>query len=125
MSKLDFGSRPKTMDGSAGHPEASTSSSLFETRPRKRSKNGVKEVVFQVGAPSAATVALAADFTGWDKAPIRMLKLGDGIWQTKVALPQGRHRYKFLVDGQWLEDPHCAEQVPNPFGTNDGVINVP
>ena len=54
-----------------------------------------------------------------------MLKLGSGIWQTKVALPQGRHRYKFLVDGQWLEDPHCEERAPNPFGTNDGVIDVP
>jgi len=123
MSKLELnGSRPGTMDEPAKRYK---SSSLSGTQPGKRFKNGIKEVVFQVGAPSAASVALAADFTDWDKAPIRMLKLGSGIWQTKVALPQGRHRYKFLVDGQWLEDPHCAERVPNPFGTSDGVINVP
>lgn len=96
------------------------------TSPRSDSRlGGRKEVVFQVGAPSAGMVALAADFTDWDKAPIKMLRLGDGVWQTKVALPQGRHRYKFLVDGRWLEDPHSPERVPNPFGTTDGVIDVP
>jgi len=84
-----------------------------------------KEVVFQVTAPSAGMVALAADFTNWDKEPLRMLSLGDGVWQLKVALPQGRHCYKFLVDGRWLEDPHSPERVSNPFGTTDGVIDVP
>jgi len=124
MSKLETmnGSRRKST-GELAKPRKS--SSLNEAQTRKRSDEKRKEVVFQVGAPSAATVALAADFTDWDRAPIRMLKLGDGIWQTKVELPQGRHRYKFLVDGQWLEDPHCQERVPNPFGTNDGVVYVP
>jgi 1,4-alpha-glucan branching enzyme len=92
----------------------------------ERPENGNrKEVVFQVTAPSAGTVALAADFTDWDKAPLRMLRLGDGVWQIKVALPKGRHSYKFLVDGRWLEDPHSPERIPNAFGTTDGVINVP
>jgi 1,4-alpha-glucan branching enzyme len=124
MSKLETinGSRRKST-GELARPRKS--SSLNDAPSRKRSDETRKEVVFQVGAPSAAMVALAADFTDWDRAPIRMLKLGDGIWQTKVALPQGRHRYKFLVDGQWLEDPHCPERVPNPFGTNDGVVYVP
>jgi 1,4-alpha-glucan branching enzyme len=84
-----------------------------------------KEVVFQVEAPTAGIVALAAEFTNWEKAPIRMLRLGEGIWQAKVALPQGRHRYKFLVDGRWLEELSSPERIPNPFGTTDGVIDVP
>jgi 1,4-alpha-glucan branching enzyme len=123
-------SKPETINGprrksTSGPAKARESASLNGAQSQKRLDDKRKEVVFQVGAPSAAIVALAADFTDWDRAPIRMLKLGDGFWQTKVALPQGRHRYKFLVDGQWLEDPHCPERVPNPFGTNDGVINVP
>jgi 1,4-alpha-glucan branching enzyme len=123
MSKLELnGGRRKSMGELA---KLRKSSSLNGAESRRRPGEKRKEVVFQVGAPSAATVALAADFTDWDRAPIRMLKLGDGIWQAKVALPQGRHRYKFLVDGQWLEDPHCPERVPNPFGTTDGVIYVP
>ncbi len=111
-------------------------SSLTQARPAKSRKSAPvsqeqshtgkrKEVVFQVNAPAAGTVALAADFTDWDKAPLRMLSLGDGVWQLKVALPQGRHCYKFLVDGRWLEDPHSPERVPNAFGTTDGVIDVP
>ncbi len=69
-------------------------------------------------------VSLVADFTDWEKSPIRMLQAGHGVWQAKVELPRGRHRYKFLVDGHWLEDPRCAQPVPNPFGTLDAVIDV-
>lgn len=104
----------------------SAKSRKSEPVSQEQSRAGqIKEVVFQVNAPSAAHVALAADFTNWDKAPLRMLSLGDGVWQLKVALPQGRHCYKFLVDGRWLEDPHSPERVPNAFGTTDGVIDVP
>jgi 1,4-alpha-glucan branching enzyme len=124
MSKLETMNPPRRKSaGDLAKPRKS--SSLNGAQSQKRLDVKRKEVVFQVGAPCAASVVLAADFTEWDKAPIKMLRLGDGIWQTKVALPQGRHRYKFLVDGEWLEDPHCTERVPNPFGTNDGVIDVP
>lgn len=109
-----------------GGSAKSRKTSLFpESRSQKSGEIIRREVVFQVGAPSAAHVSLAADFTDWEKAPIRMLSLGGGVWQIKVALPQGRHRYKFLVDGRWVEDPHSPQRVPNPFGTNDGVIDVP
>ena len=83
-----------------------------------------KEVVFRYDAPSAARVALAADFTGWDKSPIALSKGRDGIWQIRVALDRGQHHYKFLVDGEWRMDPNCRMQKPNGFGTNNAVIEI-
>jgi len=39
-------------------------------------------------------------------------------------LTPGRYEYRFLVDGQWRNDPECAECVANPFGSENCVIHV-
>lgn len=80
-----------------------------------------REIVFQLKEPSAGEVLLAGCFTNWDEAPISMRRDGAGHWQTKVLLPPGRYHYKFLVDGNWQDDPHAKERTPNPFGTFDSV----
>jgi 1,4-alpha-glucan branching enzyme len=82
-------------------------------------------VLFHLEAPTARKVLLVADFTAWDKTPIKMLKGKEGVWQARVELSQGRHRYKFLVDGEWKSDPSAPEHVPNAFGTLDSVMVVP
>ena len=33
-----------------------------------------------------------------------------------VAVPPGQHKYRFIVDGQWADDPKCDARKPNPFG---------
>jgi hypothetical protein len=40
-----------------------------------------------------------------------------------VSLPPGRYEYKFIVDGEWVEDPK-ADSVPNEFGSRNSVIHV-
>ena len=102
--------------GQPSSPDGQSRPSQDETRQRK--------VVFQLGAPAARNVSLAADFTSWDKEPIPMSRGGGGVWQTTVTLAQGRHRYKFLVDGEWQDDPNCENRIPNPFGTTDALIEV-
>lgn len=41
-----------------------------------------------------------------------------------VGLSPGTYRYRFLVDGEWRDDPECTLRVPNPFGTEDAVQAV-
>ena len=36
----------------------------------------------------------------------------------------GGIRYRFLVDGQWRDDPKCTVRVPNPYGGQDAVRQV-
>jgi len=33
----------------------------------------------------------------------------------------GKHTYRFIVDGNWCDDPECSLRVANPFGGEDMV----
>jgi 1,4-alpha-glucan branching enzyme len=75
-------------------------------------------------APAAMSVQLVGDFTHWQERPIQMRKRPDGTWQTTVDLGPGTHHYRFLVDGQWRDDPECRVKVPNPYGGQNAVRQV-
>ncbi len=77
-----------------------------------------------MAAPKAASVQLVGDFTHWDEEPINMQKGAEGVWSTTVELPPGSHTYRFLVDGQWQDDPQCARREPNPYGGQNAVCEV-
>jgi hypothetical protein len=89
-----------------------------------RSLVELKPIEFHVQAPSARSVKLAADFTDWEKYPLDMTKSEDGVWFTNVPLSPGQYSYRFIVDGQWCDDPRSVQRVPNPFGTANAVVNV-
>jgi 1,4-alpha-glucan branching enzyme len=71
---------------------------------------------FSFHAPDASSVQLVGDFTRWQENPIGLQKGPDGVWRTAIQLPPGTHHYRFLVDGEWRDDPECALRTPNPFG---------
>jgi 1,4-alpha-glucan branching enzyme len=79
---------------------------------------------FSFTAPAATSVQLVGDFTHWQQEPINLRKGADGIWRATVELPPGAHQYRFLVDGQWHDDPGCALHVANPYGSQDAVREV-
>jgi len=76
---------------------------------------------FSIKAPAALSVQLVGDFTHWQKTPIQLRKETGGVWKTVVELPPGTHHYRFLVDGEWRDDPECTLRVPNPHGTQNSV----
>jgi 1,4-alpha-glucan branching enzyme len=79
---------------------------------------------FTYRAPLALNVQLAGDFTDWEKHPVNLRRQSEGLWQASVELEPGEHRYRFLVDGQWRDDPECTMFVSNPFGSRDAVRQV-
>ena len=79
---------------------------------------------FQLRAPTAGSVKLAADFTGWEKSPLEMNKDDEGMWVASVLLSPGQYAYRFIVDGEWFDDPSPFQSLPNPFGTLNSVIRV-
>ena len=83
-----------------------------------------KTQTFSYAAPTAMSVQLVGDFTDWQQKPINMQKGADGVWWATVELLPGKHLYRFLVDGQWRDDPECALRVPNPYGGEDSVREV-
>lgn len=81
-----------------------------------KSSRNVRQQSFAYSAPGALSVQLVGDFTRWQERPISMQKDANGIWRTAVELTPGTHHYRFLVDGQWRDDPECIVRAPNPFG---------
>lgn len=98
--------------------------SLVSMKPEQSQGNKGKPQMFSFKAPAAMSVQLVGDFTHWQQAPINLRKDRDSIWRTTVNLQPGPHRYRFLVDGQWRDDPECATRVTNPFGTEDDVCQI-
>ncbi len=82
---------------------------------------GNKKQIFSYKAPNARSVQLVGDFTQWQQKPINLHKGPGGLWQVEVELSPGAHYYRFLVDGEWRDDPECTVRVPNAFGTQDCV----
>ena len=112
---------------------STTRSNRLDTT-EKSSKNGARpapgkkgkgvEQTFFITAPAATRVLLAGDFTKWQEAPIRMEKGSDGVWTAKVELSAGTHHYRFLVDGEWQDDPECTLRIQNPYGSHNSVREV-
>jgi hypothetical protein len=84
----------------------------------------IKKVEFTFKSLSATSVKLAGDFTEWEKQAVEMLHAGDGVWCAAVPLAPGSYSYRFIVDGQWFDDPAPIQRIPNPFGSENAVVHV-
>jgi 1,4-alpha-glucan branching enzyme len=97
------------------------------TRSKVGNKDGLRLRIqnFSLHAPAARSVQLVGDFTNWLERPINLRKGSEGTWWKAVRLDMGTHYYRFLVDEQWRDDPECSLFVPNPFGSQNAVRQVP
>ncbi len=83
-----------------------------------------KEVVFQFEAgPSAQDVFVAGEFNNWNPQATRMVRKG-GQFTARLFLPPGKYQYKYVVDGQWQQDPTAGAEVGNEFGGFNSVASV-
>ena len=83
------------------------------------------EVVFSLFMPKAKEVHLVGDFNDWKTdESTRMNVNNEGLWSKRVELPKGYYRYRFMVDGQCLEDPYNLLKEKNQFGGMDSLIKI-
>jgi 1,4-alpha-glucan branching enzyme len=82
------------------------------------------KVVFTYEAPHAKSVSVAGCFTGWTDQPVTLKQLKSGVWKATVSLETGRYEYRYLVDGQWCDDPAATQRAPNPHGTENCIREV-
>jgi len=86
----------------------------------------VHVVRFTVAAPQANRVALVGAFNGWakDATPLRPVRGADSLWTVSVALPEGRHEFAFLVDGErWIVDSRAPTRR-DEYGIQSSVLTV-
>jgi 1,4-alpha-glucan branching enzyme len=84
-----------------------------------------KSWTFFLEAKEAKEVILMGDFNNWSLEKHPMRKDENGTWKKRVILSPGSHEYKFLVDGQWKEDPRNNLRCLNCFGSYNSVIRLP
>lgn len=91
----------------------------------KKEKVSKIKQTFQLKAPEAENVMLAGDFTDWENAARKMRRLKSGNWKTTISLEEDKTvQYRFLVDGQWVDDPECQDRIPNGFGGENCLRQV-
>jgi 1,4-alpha-glucan branching enzyme len=83
-----------------------------------------RRVNFSLEATEAKEVILIGDFNNWNPKKHPMHKDKNGMWIKTVIIPSGKYEYKFLVDGQWKEDPKNNQTCLNCFGTQNSVLNL-
>ena len=66
-------------------------------------KKGKSQVTF-VFTPSnnCRHVQVVGSFNNWEPTQGKMVRQKDGSFRKRVQLATGQHRYKFLVDDQWV-----------------------
>lgn len=84
----------------------------------------LKEISFSLFAPEANEVYLAGDFNDWKIDENARMEQINGTWIKKLKLKAGRYRYRFIIDGRWIEDPNNSFKEPNPYGGLNSLIEV-
>jgi len=98
-----------------------TESGIFEVGP-------TREVVVRFKDESAGDVRIAGDFNGWvpDRG-VRSLIASEGqtrVWTKVLKLEPGTYQYRYVVDGEWREDPSNPQSAPGPTGQPNSILHV-
>jgi 1,4-alpha-glucan branching enzyme len=94
----------------------------INSREVNNTKKTARKINFTMVAPEAQNVFLVGDFNSWDISSHPLKKASKGNWKTNIKLMPGKYEYRFLVDGEWQNDPNCTNCVPNPYGNENCVL---
>jgi 1,4-alpha-glucan branching enzyme len=94
----------------------------MSTMTKKNAKK--RQIQIEYNIDGASSVFLLGDFNDWNQKKHEMKKNDDGIYRKTLMLSPGTYEYKFLVDGQWKNDPLKELAPMNCFRTMNNVIHV-
>jgi len=91
----------------------------------KEKISSFKEINFSLFMPQAKEVYLVGDFNDWQIDQESLMQPNrEGNWSIRMKLLPGAYRYRFVVDGKWMDDPANLKKVANPFGEMDSLLEV-
>ena len=76
----------------------------------------------RIRVPSARTVELSGDFTGWK--PVALTRGDDDRWEATLPIAPGMHRLAIRIDGEAWTAPPGVSAVPDEFQGTVGIIIV-
>ena len=76
--------------------------------------------------PEARQVAVTGEFNQWDRRGTPLFPLGKtGLFYRTMDFPGPvRVEYKFIVDGEWMVDPYCPNNIENGIGEQNSSFVV-
>ena len=92
-------------------------------KPKSSPEIKRRKTTFSLHSADAKEVYLMGSFNNWNQKKHPMHQKDNGRWEKTVIIPPGIHEYKFLVDGQWKEDPQNCLSCLNCFGTKNSVLD--
>jgi 1,4-alpha-glucan branching enzyme len=80
-----------------------------------------RKIQFKFYAPDANNVSLVGDFNSWNPTKKQMKKNEKGEWLTRAVLAKGEYQYKYVVDGEWKNDPGASKYISNGMGSENSI----
>lgn len=79
---------------------------------------------FVIQQQDGELVEIVGNFTNWQKLPL--VPTGqDGYWEITLPLPEGEHRYSFIVNGETtLPDPTVPMREADGFGSLNSILLI-
>ena len=103
----------------SGHPLHVYNLRIYSAYP---SKTG--NATFKLkGHKDAKRVILSGTFNRWDESLFHMTPTEDG-WELTLQLRPDLYEYKFIVDGEWMEDPNNPSKKLNEFHGYNSLIDI-
>lgn len=71
-------------------------------------------------------VMVVGDFNSWSRDATPMMERSDEDYSVSVEMTEGVHLYKFMVDGNWANDPHsdAALEESDGFGGKNSAVLI-
>ncbi len=91
-----------------------------------RGQQKLVSVNFTFQHQPARSVSLIGSFNQWNPVGFEMRQNGkENVWILELMLPVGRHKYAFLVDGQFImSDPNTPFSERDGFGNENSIIFI-
>ncbi|OGX25862.1 MAG: hypothetical protein A3D10_07655 [Omnitrophica WOR_2 bacterium RIFCSPHIGHO2_02_FULL_48_11] len=108
-------------------PVPAASLAVFSSKMQELVNEQVQDMVytaFSLAAPEAQSVYVTGSFNDWSLDESCRMKQEDGAWVARIPLRSGLHKYQFIIDGRWCEDPENNRQERNSFGDINSLIEV-
>ena len=75
------------------------------------------------GYQNASKVNVTGSFNNWKENELKMTKTTVG-WRLPMYLRNGTHSYKFIVDGEWINDPASKSVRPDGKGNFNSFLGI-
>ena len=119
----------------SGRPSKGSAAKVLAPKPAAKTKpvglllerfpsSEQKRICLELYAPDAQMVFVAGSFNGWQESTMPLYKQTGDRWVVELMLDPGKYEYRFVVDGEWSDDPLSSAYISNPFGGLNCVLLV-